>query len=89
MQRTWDLTSTLLHNHCMQLDNPAVFPQRYGGSFPPNFAATVSVRCLPGRRGYRSLACWWLPPQLTACAPRAVQLKMGNTLPLKQLDRIL
>ncbi|KAI7838034.1 hypothetical protein COHA_008215 [Chlorella ohadii] len=24
-----------------QLDNPAVFPQRYGGSFPPNFAATV------------------------------------------------
>lgn len=24
-----------------QLDNPAIFPQRYGGSFPPTFAATV------------------------------------------------
>ena len=25
----------------LQLDNPAIFPQRYGGSFPPNFTATV------------------------------------------------
>ena len=24
-----------------QLDNPAIFPQRYGGSFPPTFEATV------------------------------------------------
>ena len=24
-----------------QLDNPAIFPQRYGGFFPPTFAATV------------------------------------------------
>lgn len=27
----------------LQLDNPAIFPQRYGGSFPPTFAATVSA----------------------------------------------
>lgn len=25
----------------LQLDNPAVFPQRYGGSFPPTFGGTV------------------------------------------------
>jgi hypothetical protein len=24
-----------------QLDNPGIFPQRFGGSFPPSFAATV------------------------------------------------